>query len=307
MKAIRIYAYGGPEQLRYEDTPAPTPQANQVLVRVRATSVNPFDYKLASGAFRQMIPITFPYAPGGEFAGVVESVGSGVTHVTAGDAVYGNSPMGAYAQFIAAPAESTAAKPNSLSFQQAAGVPVAGQTAWQALFDHGHLQPGQTVLIHAAAGGVGTFAVQLAHWKGAKVIATASASNAPYLQSLGADQVIDYKATPFDSVVKNADLVLDLLGGDTQTRSYNVLKPGGTLVATAQSPSKEEAAKHKVNAMMMGMKPSTAGLRQLAELIDAGKLKIEVSKTFPLGQAREAWEYSKSGHTRGKIVLDVPA
>jgi NADPH:quinone reductase-like Zn-dependent oxidoreductase len=308
MKAIRYHAYGGPEQLRYEDAPVPTPKATEVLVRVRATSVNPWDYKLASGAFRNMVPMEFPYIPGGEFAGQIESVGASVSHLKPGDAVFGNCPSGSYAQFVAAPGESAAPMPARLTPLQAASVPLAAQTAWQGLFDHGHLEAGQTVLIHAAAGGVGTFAVQLAHWKGAKVIATASAANADYLKSLGADQVIDYKSTPFDTVVKDVDVVLDLLGGDTQTRSFAVLKRGsGRLIATAQPPSQELATRHKVRALMMQMKPTAERLNQLADLLDAGKIRTEVTKTFPLSQAKEAWEYSMSGHTRGKITLEIPA
>jgi NADPH:quinone reductase-like Zn-dependent oxidoreductase len=308
MKAIRYHAYGGPEQLRYEDAPVPTPKATEVLVRVRATSVNPWDYKLASGAFRNMVPMEFPYIPGGEFAGQIESVGASVSHLKPGDAVFGNCPSGSYAQFFAAPGESAAPMPARLTPLQAASVPLAAQTAWQGLFDHGHLEAGQTVLIHAAAGGVGTFAVQLAHWKGAKVIATASAANADYLKSLGADQVIDYKSTPFDTVVKDVDVVLDLLGGDTQTRSFAVLKRGsGRLIATAQPPSQELATRHKVRALMMQMKPTAERLNQLADLLDAGKIRTEVTKTFPLSQTKEAWEYSMSGHTRGKITLEIPA
>jgi NADPH:quinone reductase-like Zn-dependent oxidoreductase len=308
MKAIRYHAYGGPEQLRYEDAPVPILKTGEVLVRVRATSVNPWDYKLASGAFRNMVPMEFPYIPGGEFAGQIESVGASVSHLKPGDAVFGNCPSGSYAQFVAAPGESAAPMPARLTPLQAASVPLAAQTAWQGLFDHGHLEAGQTVLIHAAAGGVGTFAVQLAHWKGAKVIATASAANADYLKSLGADQVIDYKSTPFDTVVKDVDVVLDLLGGDTQTRSFAVLKRGsGRLIATAQPPSQELATRHKVRALMMQMKPTAERLNQLADLLDAGKIRTEVTKTFPLSQTKEAWEYSMSGHTRGKITLEIPA
>jgi NADPH:quinone reductase-like Zn-dependent oxidoreductase len=305
MNAIRIHAYGGPEQLRYESAPIPVAGAGQILIRLHATSVNPWDYKLASGAFRDFVPLTFPYIPGGEYCGVVEAIGQGVAHLKSGDAVFGNCPLGAYAQWLAAPAQSAAPKPKSLAPIDAASVPVAGQTAWQALFDHGQLQAGQTVLIHAAAGGVGTFAVQLAHWKGARVLATASQANADYLRKLGADQVIDYKSERFETVAKNVDLVVDLIGGETQTRSFTVLKPGGALVATAQPPSQEEAARAKVRAVMMSMNASTAGLTQLAELIEQGKLKTAVTRTYPLSEAAQAWTYGKSGHTRGKVALQV--
>jgi NADPH:quinone reductase-like Zn-dependent oxidoreductase len=306
MKAIRVHAYGGPEQLRLEETPQPKVESGKVLVRIHAVSVNPIDFKLASGNMRQIMPINFPWIPGGDFSGVVEEVGSGVTGLAKGDAVYGDaSGGGAYAEFYAGPASMIAPKPRRLSDVEAASVPLAGQTAWQGLFDNGRLERGETVLIHGAAGGVGTFAVQLAHWKGAKVLATASADNVDYLRSLGADTVIDYKAAPFESVAKNVDLVFDLIGGETQRRSFGVLKPGGRLVATAQPPSPEEAAKHKVEAKMTGMKASTANLIKLTELLDAGKIKTVITKTYSLAQARDAWTEIMSGHTRGKIVLQV--
>jgi NADPH:quinone reductase-like Zn-dependent oxidoreductase len=296
MKSIRVPAYGGPEKLRYEEMPSPQPASGQVLVRVHAASVNPFDFKLASGAFSKFIPMTLPYTPGSDFSGVVEATG---------EAVYGNCPVGAYAELVSAPSGSIAPKPTKLSHIEAASVPVAGQTAWQGLFDHGRLERGQTVLIHAAAGGVGSFAVQLAHWKGARVLATASASNADYLRSLGADIVIDYKATPFESVAKDIDLVFDLVGGQTQARSFAVLKPGGRLVATSQPPPQDQAAQHKITATMMEMQASTQNLKQLANLLDAGVIRAVVSKTFPLAEAATAWRQMLGGHTRGKTVLEV--
>jgi NADPH:quinone reductase-like Zn-dependent oxidoreductase len=306
MKAIRVHEYGGPEQLRLEEAPQPKADSGKVLVRIHAASVNPIDFKLASGNMRQIMPINFPWIPGGDFSGIVEEIGPGVTGLAKGDAVYGDaSGGGAYAEFYAGPASMIARKPRQLSDAEAASVPLAAQTAWQGLFDHGRLERGETVLIHGAAGGVGTFAVQLAHLKGAKVLATGSAANTDYLRSFGADTVIDYKATAFESVAKNVDLVLDLIGGETQRRSFGVLKPGGRLIATAQPPSAEEAAKHKVEAEMMSMKASATNLMQLAELLDAGKLKTLVAKTYPLAQARDAWTEIMSGHTRGKIVLEV--
>jgi NADPH:quinone reductase-like Zn-dependent oxidoreductase len=306
MKAIRVHAYGGADQLRYEEAPEPKVESGKVLVRIRNASVNPIDFKLASGTMRQIMPINFPWIPGGDFSGVVEEVGPGVTGLKKGDAVYGDaSGGGAYAEFYAGPATMIAPKPRRLSDVEAASIPLAAQTAWQGLFDNGRLERSETVLIHGASGGVGTFAVQLAHWKGAKVLATASGSNADYVRSLGADQVIDYKATPFESVAKNVDLVLDLIGGDTQKRSFGVLKPGGRLIATAEPPNEEEAAKHKVEAKMMQMKATTNNLKQLAELLDAGNIKTVVAKTYPLAQAREAWAEIISGHARGKIVLEV--
>jgi NADPH:quinone reductase-like Zn-dependent oxidoreductase len=305
MRAIQVYEYGGPEQLRYGDAPAPQIEAGQVLVRVHATSVNPWDYKLASGAFREHVPLRLPYIPGGDFSGVIEGLGAGASGLKQGDSVYGNCPTGAYAELVAAPASTVAPKPNKLSHIEAASVPVAAQTAWQALLEHGELQRGQTVLIHAAAGGVGSFAVQLARWKGARVLATGSAANAAYVKSLGADEVIDYKATPFESVARNVDLVLDLVGGDTQTRSFGVLKSGGCLVATSQPPSQDEAKRRGVRALMMNMQPSKDRLTQLAGLLDSGAIKTIVTQKYALAKARDAWQQSTSRHTRGKIVLEV--
>jgi len=308
MKAIRIHQYGGPEQLRYEDVPVPEAADGHVLVRVHAASVNPVDHKMASGAYGKSSTLASPWTPGADFSGVVEAIGPGVTSVKRGDAVYGDSRGGgAYAQFVAARADTIAPKPKKLSHVEAASVPVAAQTAWQALFDHGHLQGGQTALIHAAAGGVGSFAVQLAHWKGAKVLATASAGNADYVRSLGADQVIDYRATPFESAAKDVDMVLDLIGSETQARSFGVLKAGGYLVSAVGVRSPEEAGKHDVHAVAMTMLPSTEGLTRLAELLDAATIRVVVTKTYPLAQARDAWAQSMSGHTRGKIVLEVSA
>ncbi len=303
MKAIRVHEYGGPEKLRYEDVPQPEPGAGQVLVRVHAASVNPVDYKIGTGKYR---PPSLPWIPGGDFSGVVEALGAGVRGVSKGDAVYGDSPTGgAYAEFVVAPTEMIAPKPRKLSHIEAASVPIAGQTAWQGLFEHAQLQAGQTVLIHGAAGGVGTFAVQLAHWKSARVLATAGAENIEYVRTLGADQVIDYKATPFESVAKNVDVVLDLIGGETQVRSFAVLKPGGYLIATSQPPPEAEAARHKVHALMMYMQAATADLKQLADLLDTGTIKTVLTRTYPLAQAREAWKQIMSGHTRGKLVLEV--
>jgi NADPH:quinone reductase-like Zn-dependent oxidoreductase len=305
MKAIRVQAYGGPEQLRFEDAPAPLAVDGQVLVSVRATSVNPFDLKLASGIFREKIPLTLPYIPGGEFSGVIDDVAPDVVGFKKGDAVFGNCPSGAYAERLAVSADTVANKPDKLTFTDAACIPLAGQTAWQALFDQGELRRGETVLIHAAAGGVGTYAVQLAHWAGARVLTTASASNREYLTELGADEVIDYKATPFESVAKDVDLVLDLLGGQTQAKSFGVLKKGGRLVSTVQPPPQPEAQKHGVRATFFSMKPSSAGLIRLAELIESADLKVVVSQVLPLRDAPRAWTESKSGHVRGKIVLEV--
>lgn len=306
MKAIRVHNYGAPEDLRYEDVPIPEPGDGQVLVRIQAASVNPIDFKLASGSYRERMPLQFPWIPGGDFCGTVEAVGPGVINFQPGQAVFGNSPGGgAYAGFVAPSAGLISTRPKKLSAIEAASVPLAGQTAWQGLFDHGHLERGQTVLIHASAGGVGSFAVQLARWKGARVLATASKGHAEYVRSLGADEVIDYQATPFESVARNVDLVLDLVGGETQARSLATLRPGGRLVSALQPPSAEEAARHKVNAIGFHMQPSSEGLARLAQLLNDGTIRTAVTHTYPLEQAHSAWRQIMSGHTRGKIVLEV--
>jgi NADPH:quinone reductase-like Zn-dependent oxidoreductase len=305
MKAIRLQQYGGPEQLRYEDAPVPDTAAGQVLVRVRAASVNPWDLKLASGAFRDAIPMPLPYAPGSDYSGTVERVGAGASGVNVGDEVYGNCPHGSYAQYVAAPARTMAPKPRKRTHVESAAVPVAAQTAWQGLLEDGQLQRGQSVLIHAASGGVGTFAVQIARWTGARIYATASGENAESVRLLGADVVIDYKAKRFEDVAKDVDLVLDLIGGETQARSFAVLKPRGRLISTVSPPSQDEAKRRGVTAMMMQMHATRERLMRIAGLLDEGTITSIMTKVLPLEQAAEAWRLSKSGHARGKIVLEV--
>jgi NADPH:quinone reductase-like Zn-dependent oxidoreductase len=306
MKAIRFHEYGTADVLRLDDVSAPQPGPGQVLVRIRAASVNAMEHKLITGALKAFVPIELPFIPGGDFAGVVETVAEDVTAYAPRDEVYGCSGFGgSYAEFVAVPATSVARKPKSLSFVEAASVPVAGLTAWQALFDQGHLQGGQTVLIQGAAGGVGSMAVQLAHVKGATVFATASASNKEYLESLGADTVIDYRTTRFEDVARDVDLVFDMVGGETQQRSFAVLKPGGRIVSIVGQPSAEEAARHSVQAVALYMQPSAEELDTLSALLDSGTIKATVTGTFPLSDAARAVQQSASGHTRGKIVLEV--
>ena len=305
MKAIRIHEFGGPEVLKEEDVPAPEAGAGQALIRVYATSLNPIELKKASGKMQAIFPLQFPWIPGADVSGVIERVGENVTQFKTGDEVYGVSPDGgAYAEFVAVETRRIALKPRLLSHAEAASMAVVGQTAWQAL-DQGKLEKGQTILVHGAAGGVGSVAVQLAHHLGARVIATASQENAGYLRELGADEVIDYKTVPFDSVVKNVDMVFDTVGGDTQQRSFAVLKPGGYLIAITQPPSQEDAAKHNVHAVMMSAESSTANLTSLAKLLDARAVKTAVTKTYPLSKAAEAWKDHTTGHIRGKIALIV--
>ena len=314
MNAIRIHHYGGPEALTYEEAPRPVPGEGDVLVRVHATSVNPVDWKIREGYLQKALPYPLPMIPGWDVSGIVEALGPGVSTFAVGDAVYGRPDIardGAYAEYMVARAHELALKPATLDHVHAAAVPLAGLTAWQALFDAPApfatigLTAGQTILIHGGAGGVGTFAVQLAKWRGAKVIATASSKNAEFLRDLGADTVIDYKKHRFEDLVHDVDAVFDTIGGDTQARSWKVLKKGGTLLSIASAPSADEAKAHDVRAAYVFVQPSGPQLVELAKLLDAKTIKPVVSEVFPLHEARKAQEHSQKGHVRGKIVLKV--
>lgn len=308
MKAIRIHAYGGPEVLRYEEAPRPHLAEGDVLVRVHAAGINPVDWKVRQGYLRQMIPYTLPFIPGWDVSGVVEEVGPGAQGFAVGDEVYSRPDIardGAYAEYIAVRASELARKPRTLSHVEAAGVPLAGITAWQALFDVGGLEAGQTVLIHAASGGVGSFAVQFAKWKGARVLATASATNHELVRGLGADEVIDYRTTRFENVARDVDVVFDTLGGETQRRSWSVLKPGGIQVSIVSPPSEETAKAHGVRAGYLFIGPNAVVLTEIARLIDEGHVRPIIGEVMPLAEARRAHELSQTGHARGKIVLKV--
>lgn len=307
MQAIRIHNYGGADVLMLEETPTPTPKANEVLVKVQAASVNPVDWKIREGHMKDMIPIQFPATLGSDFAGVIEAVGPDVTNWQVGQSVFGSPAQGsgAYAQYAAAASQTIAEKPNNVDFAQAASLPVAALTAWQGLFDHGHLEAGQSVLIHGAAGGVGMFAVQFAKWKGATVYATAGADDLDWARELGADTVIDYKNARFEDSAKDVDLVLDLIGGETQTRSFAVIKPGGALIATAQPPAPAAGKDKHIRAEMMNMKPTTAALQQVIDLLSEGKIRTFIGATFPLAEVKQAHELSQNGHVRGKIILEI--
>ena len=307
IQAIRVHNYGESDVLTLEAIAQPEPQSNEVLIRVQAAAVNPLDWKIRAGYMKEFFPMPLPFTPGMDVAGIVEAIGADVKAFQVGQEVYGELPMGAYAQFATAPQDAIALKPKTLDFVEAASVPMVAMTAYQGLFDRADLKSGQTVLIHAASGGVGMFAVQFAKWKGAHVIGTASAANAEFVRSLGADQVIDYNATPFEQVVENVDVVLDTLGGDTQARSYSVVKPGGILVSTAAPPNPQKAQERGIRAEMMNMKPSTSLLEEIASLLDSGQLKTIVAQTFSLSEARQAQELSQGGHVRGKIVLQINA
>lgn len=305
MKAIQIKQYGGAEQLQMADVPKPSAAQGQLVIRVAATTFNPIDQKLTSGQMRQISPLQFPFIPGVDFSGVVDSVGEGVKDFKPGDEVFGYSPTaGAYAEFIAIGADKVALKPKRLSHIEAASLAVVAQTASQML-DRAGVQKGQTVLIHGAGGAVGSVAVQLAHRRGATVIGTASAASLDRVKSYGADKVIDYATTPFENVVKDADAVLDAVGGEVQQRSFNVLKPGGVLVSIVQPPSEEQAAKHKVKASMLVTEASAANLQAIARMADAGELKPFIGNTYPLSEVERAWVDARTKRTDGKTVFTI--
>jgi NADPH:quinone reductase-like Zn-dependent oxidoreductase len=316
MKAVRVLEYGS--QLVFNDVPTPTIAGDEILVKIKSTAVNYLDLVKASGKARQILPIDLPWIPGHEFSGVVEQVGSDVAAWVPGDAVFGaNEIGGAYAEYLAVKPALIARKPSNLSFEEAASVPVAAQTAWQGLFTHGHLEKGQTILIHGGAGAVGAYAVQLASHAGATVITTASGVDEAYLNSIGASRVIDYREAQFEKVLREkVDVVLDLVGGDTQQRSFLVMKEGGRLVATTQPVSPAETVRYRVSGAMMRLAPSADGLGIIARLLEEGTIRPNVATVYALQDVAQAWKdiagnKSTSGpgaarrRSHGKIVLRV--
>jgi NADPH:quinone reductase-like Zn-dependent oxidoreductase len=308
MKAVCIYSYGGPEVLAYEDIPCPHPGGGEVVVRIHAAGINPVDWKIREGHLKEQLHPTFPLVLGWDLSGVVEAVGSGTARLKVGDEVFSRPDIsrdGAYAEFIAIRESEVALKPKSIDHLHASALPLAGLTAWQSLFDAAGLSAGQRVLIQAAAGGVGHIAVQLAKWKGAHVIGTAAERNHDFLRELGVDQVVDYDTERFEDVVQPVDVVLDLMGGEIQERSWKVLKPGGILVSTVSPPKAETAAAHGVRQAFVFTQPNAVQLAEIARLADAEKLKVIVETILPLSDATRGQELSQRGHGRGKIVLRV--
>lgn len=310
MKAAQIKAYGGKEVMQVtDDAPKPALEDEQVLVEVAAAGVNPFDITVREGHARQMAELDFPATLGGDVAGTVAEIGGKVQVFQVGHAVYGQakalSGHGSFAEFTPVPITQLAAKPAKLDFTQAAAVPLVAASAYQALVDHMNLQKGQRILIHGAAGGIGSLAVQLAKHLGAYVAATASAEEVDFVKSLGADEVIDYKNQDFSQLIKDYDAVFDTVGGDTNTRSYTVLKSGGTLVSMLAQPDDELVKKYRINYVAQSSRVTIERLTKVAELFDAGVLKPKVDKVFPLDQAAEALEYLKTGHPHGKVVIQV--
>ncbi len=309
-RAIRFHDYGGPEVMRFEDVEQPAPKEGEILVRIHAVSVNSVDWKIRSGLVRKRFNLPLPIIPGGDLSGEVAAVGAAVTDFAVGQSVFAMIGLwGAYAEHAAFNASMAARKPASIDHVRAASVPLAGLTAWQALHEQGGLTPGQRVFVHAAAGGVGGFAVQLARAAGADVIASASAKNADYVRGLGAKEVIDFRTDSAEPYAGSVDLVFDLVGGEAGTRSLALLKPGGALVAVA-APSqalREQGEKLGRRVLSLQVRPDGAQLARIAALIDAGKVTTTVAAVFPLAEAGAAQELSKLGHTRGKIILRAVA
>ena len=317
MKAVRINEFGGAEVLKIEEIERPVPAADEILVKVYASGVNPTDWGIREGGNAVLKPLLkLPLTLGWDAAGIVEETGGDVTGFKKGDAVYGvpNFPGdGSYAEYVAAKAVQFALKPESLSFNEAAGVPLAALTGWTAMFEHGKLQPGQRILIQGASGGVGGFAVQFAKAKGAYVIGTASADSLDYVKQLGADEVIDYKNQKFEDLVKDVDVVLEvspLRDNNERLKSVTVLKEGGILVSVnvdLQYNDEVTAALAKKNAKgeLSPNQPRQDWLEEIAQLIDEGKVKVFISKVFPLDQVAEAHRESETWHVRGKLVLEV--
>jgi NADPH:quinone reductase-like Zn-dependent oxidoreductase len=307
MKAIRIHTFGGPEVLKLEDVPLPQPGDDEILVRIRAASVNPVDFKIRKGGYPMVTPKDLPKTLGRDFSGTVESVGARVQGVNTGDAVFAllGRDRGAYAQYVIAKPTEFAAKPRDIDHVHAAAVPLAALTAWQGIFDQGKLTAGQKVLIHGGAGGVGHMAVQLAKAKGAWVAATCSGGDIDFVRGLGADKVIDYKTQRFEDEVSELDLVYDLIGGETQTRSFAVLKRGGALISTLKQPDAAKAAEKNLHVAHYMAEASATELAEVAGLINEGKVRAVVSRTFPLAEAAAAQTFLEKEHVRGKVVLTV--
>ncbi len=303
MQAIQAHDYGGPEILVLEQVARPTPNADQVLIQVKAAGVNPADWKYRSGLYKQFMPLKFPWTPGLDGSGIVEAVGTSVTTLKKGQEVYGVL-MGGYAEYALALAKDVQPKPASLTFEQAAALPVGALTAWGAVIETAKVEAGQRVLVHGAAGGVGAYAVQLARWKGAHVTGTASASNLDFVLSLGAENVIDYQATRFENVLKDMDAVIDTIGGDLPERSFRVIHSGGIFVTVAGQLAEEAGKAQNVRALRAG-RASTDKLKQISELIEAKQLKPVMGPVFPLAEARQAQELSQTGHGRGRIILQI--
>ena len=308
MKAVVISQYGGREVLKYQDVPRPEPKDDEILVRVIAAAINPVDTYVRQGMFGKRALDNGPAILGYDIAGTVEKIGSSAKKFKKGDAVYCYLSVmrgGGYAEFAVAKESETALKPKNINFVDAAAVPLAATTAWQALIDSAKIDNGQTVLIHGGSGGVGSFAIQIAKARGAKVIATASTAHQGLLKELGVDQAIDYTTTKFEDAVKDVDVVLNCVRADALARSYGAVKKNGVVVSITDEPDQTECAKHALRCSRLGAHPEAKVLEELTKLIEAKKIRPIVSQTFSLADASKAQEQIETHHTLGKIVLKV--
>jgi alcohol dehydrogenase len=308
MKAAQINSYGGRDALKINgDVPKPLIADDQILVKVHAAGVNPFDYKVREGMMRQVAELTFPATLGGDVAGTVEEIGSTVTDFAVGQAVYGMagalSGSGSFAEYVPVKASSVALKPSATDFIVSAALPLASVSAYQALVDNMHLQAGQKILIHGGAGGIGLVAIQLAKHLGAYVATTVSEADIEYAKRLGADEVIDYNHQDFSGIVKDYNAVFDMVGGEANAKSYNVLVSGGRFVSMVEKVNQELADQLNINYILEFTRVDNENLKKIAELVDKGVLGINVDKVFPIEEAAAALEYVKTGHPRGKVVI----
>lgn len=309
MKAAQISDYGGPEVITVKDTGQPVAAEGQVLVAVAAAGVNPFDVKVRDGINKLPESVSLPATLGGDVSGTVAEIGPGVSGFERGQAVYGQagamSGQGSFAEFTPVKAQQLAAAPKSIDLTDAAALPLAGTSAYQAIADHINLQPGQKILIQGGAGGIGSIAVQIAKHIGAYVASTARADDVDFVKQLGADEVIDYESQDFTQVVKGYDAAFDTVGGETNSKSYEVLKRGGTLVSMVMPPDEDKVSQLGIIYIAQQSRSTAERLTKLAELVESGAVKANIDKIFPLAQAAEALEYLKTGHPRGKVVIKV--
>lgn len=309
MKSAQIRGYGGSEVVEIKSSvPVPDPSAGKVLAIVKAAGVNPVDWKIREGYLQQAVKLQFPSTLGMDFSGIIKEIGDGVGGFKRGDEVYGQASVitggsGAFAEMALAPAQTIAYKPKSLSFTEAAGLPLVGVSAWQALVENIGLKNGQQILIHGGAGGIGSIAIQLAKHLKAHVATTVSADDKQFVQELGADEIVDYKSQKFEDVLQNFDVVYDTVGGDTYKRSFKVLKKGGVIVSMLEQPDSELMSQYGVKAVFQFTQVNNERLTKLTQWVDQNNIKVHVDKQFSIDEAGKALEFVKDVHPKGKIVL----
>ncbi len=313
MKSAQINTYGSSEVIEInQNTPEPTVSPGKVLVNIKAAGVNPVDWKIREGGMQQLIPLQFPSTLGIDFSGDIKQVGEGISpsDLKQGDEVYGQAGVisggsGAFAEMALANMGSIANKPKRLDYSEAAGLPLVGVSAWQALKENIELSKGQKILIHGGAGGIGSMAIQLAKYLGAYVATTVSANDKPFVQELGADVVIDYRTQTFEDLLQNYDPVFDTVGGDTYRRSFKVLKKGGVIVSMLEQPNSELMNQYGVKAIFQFTQADRERLTKVAQWVDENNIRLNIEKKFSLDETGDALDYQRDVHPRGKVVLDI--